>query len=158
MKKIKCFLIGHREATDELIPKLIQVIETHVIEYHVEEFIVGTYGGFDHAAARALAVVKQRHPHIRLILLLPYHPTKRTVQLPKHFDNSWYPEGLESVPPRFAIIRANCYAIDHADCLIAYVWHAASNARNALEYAQRHAESHGLRITLVGHDGSAVHP
>ena len=50
---------------------------------------------------------------------------------------SFYPPGMEKVPKRFAIVRANRYMVAHCDYLIAYVWHTASNARELLEYAQR---------------------
>lgn len=155
MKMTRCFLIGHREASDELIPELTQVIEKHVKEYGVEEFLVGSYGGFDRIAARALVNVKKIHPQIRLTLLLAYHPQQRLVEKPAGFDGTCYPEGMESAPPRLAIIRANQYAVDHADYLIAYVWHPASNARKILEYAQKREQRKGIGITLVGR---ANHP
>ena len=146
----RCFLFGHRDAPDVLLPELIRVITTHVTEHQVGEFIVGAYGGFDHLAARAAAEVKKRYPHIRLVLLQSYHPVVRSVPLPEAFDEGWYPDGMESVPPRLAIVRANRYAIDCADCIIAYVWQAASNARNQLEYAQKRF---ALPITLIQRDG-----
>ena len=42
----------------------------------------------------------------------------------------------ESAPRQIAIVRANRYAVDHSDYLIAYVWHAGSNARNILVHAE----------------------
>lgn len=150
MKKMNCFLIGHREASDDLIPELVQVIERHVKEYHVAEFIVGSYGEFDRAAAQALAAVKKSHPQIILTLLLAYHPEQRAVDKSAGFDGTCYPEGMESAPPRLAIVRANQYAVDHAEYLIAYVWHPASNARKILEYAQNRERRQMMKITLVG--------
>lgn len=141
----KCFMFGHRDATDVLMPELVRVITRYVEEEQVGEFIVGSYGGFDHLAARAAAEVKKYHPHVRLVLLLPYHPAVRAAALPEGFDESWYPDGMENVPPRLAIVRANRRAIDCADCVIAYVWQTASNARNALEYAQKRR----IPITLI---------
>ena len=76
------------------------------------------------------------------MLLTPYHPSERKINLPKGFEVSFYPPGMERVPKRLAIVRANKYMIEHSDYLIAYVWHPASNARDLLEYAQR-LESQG---------------
>ena len=70
-------------------------------------------------------------------MLIPYHPSEQPVELPAGFDNTFYPPGMEKVPRRLAIVRANRYMIDHADHLIAYVWHPGSNARKWVEYAQR---------------------
>lgn len=142
-----CFFIGHREAGPEILPALEDAIEKHISEYGVTEFIVGHYGGFDRLAARALVSAKKRHPEIRLLILIPYHPAERPVETPPCFDGTFYPPGMESVPRKFAIVQANCYMIDHADYLIAYVWHPASNARNLLDYACKKS----IRITnLIG--------
>lgn len=101
---------------------------------------MGQYGNFDRLAARVLADSKMKHSEIILLLLAPYHPADRPVTAPPGFDGIYYPEGMETVPKRLAIIRANRYMIDHSDCLIAYVWHPASNARELLTYAKKREE------------------
>lgn len=135
-----CFFIGHREASQEIVPALEEAIETHIVEYGVTEFIVGNYGGFDRLAANSVIRAKQRYPQITLSLLLPYHPAERPIEKSEGFDNTYYPEGMEKVPRRLAIVRANRYVVDHVDYLIAYAWHPASNARELVEYAQRREE------------------
>ena len=130
-----CFFIGHREASDELLPVLKSAIEQHIEEYGVTEFIVGGYGGFDRVATVALIAAKQKHPEITLLRLTPYHPAERPVVLPESFDGIYYPDGMEKVPRRLAIVRANRYAIDRVDYLIAYVRHPGSNAGKLMEYA-----------------------
>lgn len=135
-----CFFIGHREASEDVLPALRQAIESHIVHHGVTEFIVGNYGAFDRMAAHALLDAKIRYPHIILTLLTPYHPSERQVRLPEGFDNTFYPPGMENVPRRFAIVHANRYIIDHVDHLICYVWHPASNARNLLEYAQKRSQ------------------
>ena len=137
MSRKRCFVIGHREASDDLLPALRAAIKQHIIEYGVTEFLVGKYGGFDRLAAQCVIEAKQKHPGITLTLLLPYHPSERKMDLPQGFDGSCYPTGQESVPRQVAIVRANRYAVNHSDYLIAYVWHAGSNARNILGHAER---------------------
>ena len=132
-----CFFIGHREASLEVLPTLTEAIEQHIVEYGVTEFIVGNYGGFDHMAAKTVIAAKERHPEITLSMLIPYHPAERPMELPKGFDNTFYPSGMEKVPRRLAIVRANRYMVDHVDYLIAYAWHPASNARDLVEYAKK---------------------
>lgn len=144
-----CFFIGHREASTELLPALAEAVEKHITEYGVTEFIVGNYGGFDRISARAVMEAKKRHPGIVLSMLIPYHPAERPIELPPGFDNSFYPPGMESVPRRLAIVRANRYMVTHVDYLIAYVWHPASNARNLVEYAEKSRAKNGLTITRL---------
>lgn len=141
-----CFFIGHREASEELFPVLTEVVERHIIEYNVTDFVVGQYGNFDKLAAKAVRVVKKRHPTVTLTLLLPYHPYDRPIPVPKGFDRTYYPPGMETVPKRAAIVRANRYMVDNSTHLIAYVWHPGSNARNLLEYAQTKSRNRMIRI------------
>lgn len=60
--------------------------------------------------------------------------------------DTYYPEGMEKVPKRYAIVRANKLMIDVSDWLIAYVCHGASNSQMLLEYAQRVVKKGQLRM------------
>ena len=144
-----CFFIGHREASSGVLPALTEVIEQHIVEYGVTEFIVGNYGGFDHMAAKAVIAAKERHPGITLSMLIPYHPAERPIESPHGFDNTFYPPGMEKVPHKLAIVRANRYAVDHVDYLIAYAWHPASNARDLVEYAQKREQRSLISVTVL---------
>ena len=149
MESKSCFFIGHREASEELLPALQKAVETHIAEYGVKEFIVGHYGGFDRLAITALRAAKERHPEITLLLLLPYHPAERPIEKPKGFDSTYYPPGMERVPRHLAIVRVNRYMVDHVDYLIAYAWHELSNAFELVEYAKAR-ECRGLmKVTLL---------
>lgn len=132
-----CFFIGHREADERLLPQLIRTIELLVDKENVTCFYVGGYGGFDRIAASAVKQVKRGHPEIVLMLVLPYHPAERPVATPYGFDGTFYPEGMETVPRRFAIVQANKRLVDIVDWVVAYVRHGASNSRKILEYAQK---------------------
>lgn len=137
MQMKSCFFIGHREADERLLPQLIRTIEQLVSQENVTCFYVGGYGGFDRIVAGAVKQVKRGHPEIILMLVLPYHPAERPVQTPCGFDGTYYPERMETVPRRFAIVQANKRMVDSVDWLVAYVRHGASNSRKVLEYAQR---------------------
>lgn len=144
-----CFFIGHREASTEIFPTLMTTVERHIVDFGATEFIVGNYGGFDHLAAKTVIAAKKQYPHITLSMLIPYHPAEHHVELPPGFDNTFYPPGMEKVPRRFAIVRANRYAVDHVDYLIAYAWHPASNARDLLEYAQKREQRNLIAVTVL---------
>lgn len=132
----RCFFIGHRDAMQDIVPALERTVEALVTAHGVTEFFVGGYGGFDRLAAGAVIRAKRSHPHITLELLLPYHPSERPIEPPNGFDGTFYPPGMECVPRRLAILKANRYMVDHSDCIVAYIRHPG-NARNLLEYARK---------------------
>ena len=136
MRDMTCFFIGHREAPESIYPELAQTVE-QLIGQGVVDFYVGHYGNFDRLAARTVIAAKQRHPEVRLTMLLPYHPAEREVILPSGFDSSLYPPGMENVPRRFAIARANRWMVEHCTHLVAYVTHPASNAGKVVEWGRR---------------------
>jgi hypothetical protein len=144
-----CFFIGHRNALEGLFPALTDEVERHITEYSVEDFVVGQYGRFDSLAARAVKDSKRRHPNVTLTLLLPYHPFDRPVQTPPGFDGTFYPPGMEKVPKRVVIVRANRYMVDHSDYLIAYAWQPASNARALVEYARKKEQQGQIWVTTL---------
>ena len=113
-----CFFIGHREAGEEVLPALTQAVERQIIQYGVTDFMAGHYGGFDRMAALTVQRAKEKHPGVTLTLLLPYHPFDRPIQMPEGFDGTYYPPGMERVPKRLAIVRANRYLVDHAAKII----------------------------------------
>ncbi|MBR1820714.1 MAG: hypothetical protein IJ769_03735 [Clostridia bacterium] len=141
-----CFFIGHRNAPESLRPLLDAVIERHIVQYGVANFVVGRYGSFDRLAAQALRDAKQRHPKIRLTLLVPYYDLIKPIELPPGFDDSLYPDGLELVPKRAMIMRTNRYMIQRSDYLIAYDAGHIGNTRELVKYARRREERGLIRI------------
>ncbi len=149
MSRKTCFFIGHRDASDSLFPILAAEVERHISEYGATDFVVGRYGRFDSMAAQCVKAAKKRHPEVTLTLLLPYHPYDRPILTPPGFDGTFYPPGMEMVPKRAAIVRANRYMVDHSNYLIAYAWHPASNARDLVEYAQQRQKKGHLKIAVL---------
>ena len=113
-----CFFIGHREANERVLPALEQAVEQLIVESGVTDFVVGHYGAFDGMAAKVIKAAKKRHPEVTLALLLPYHPFDRPTPVPKGYDSTFYPPGMENVPKKYAIVRANRYMVDHSGYLI----------------------------------------
>lgn len=141
-----CFFTGHRDVPETVYPALYQAVQKLTEERGVTDFLVGHYGYFDRMAVRAVLAVKRQMPEICFTILLPYHPSEQPAYLPNGADGTFYPPGMEFVPKRFAIVRANRYAVDHVDYLIAYVRHPASNARQLLEYAKRREKKGLMRV------------
>ena len=145
-----CFFIGHREADDRLLPRLELVIDRLIREEGVRYFYVGGYGGFDRLATAVVRRMKQKYPDITLMLVLPYHPAERPTEAPEGFDGTYHPDGLESTPKRYAIVRANKIMVDACDWLVCYVRHGAGNSRKLLEYAKRRAARGLIQIENIG--------
>lgn len=149
MKGKSCFFIGHRDAPDRLFSQILEAVEKHIVEYGVIDFYVGHYGNFDRLATKAVIYAKRYYKDIRLILLLPYHPYKSKIEISNDFDSSYYPEGMENVPQKFAIVRANRYMVDKVDYLIAYAVYSASNTTKMVNYARRKLHKDKKIITYI---------
>ena len=137
-----------------MLPRLELVIDRLIRDENVRYFYVGGYSGFDRIAATAVKRSKQKYPDITLMFVLPYHPAKRAVPTPNGFDRTYYPDGLENTPRRYAIVRTNQIMVDTCDWLVCYVRHGASNSRNLLEYARQWEEKGLLQIINIA-DGDA---
>lgn len=144
-----CFFIGHREADERLLPRLESEIDKLIQEENVRYFYVGGYGGFDRTVTTALKRAKQKYPDITLMLMLSYHPGERPIDTPNGFDGTYYPDGLENTPRRYAIVRTNKIMVNTCDWLVCYVRHGASNSRNLLEYAERRAAKGLIQIRNI---------
>jgi len=147
MNDKKCFFIGNRHTTSSIKEQLTQAIEKHIIEYGVTTFTVGRYGNFDGMVLSALREAKKRHEDIHLYLLTPYALTQK-IDTPEGFDGTFYPEGLEKVPFRLAIVQANRYMVQNSDYLITYS-HGVGNTRNIVDYAQKLEKKGSIKITLL---------
>ena len=145
-----CFFIGHRDTSRTVLPHITKAAELLIQEEKVVEFYVGCYGSFDLLAGEAIISLKSAFPHVRLYLVIPYHPAERQIEVRPGFNGTVYPEGMEAVPRRYAISFANRKMIDRADYLVAYVTHTASNAHKLLDYAARREQKRLLHVINLG--------
>lgn len=141
-----CFFIGHADAPESVFAQLTQAVERLIVKENIGYFYVGGYGNFDRLAALTVKRLKKTYPFILLTLVIPYHPAERSVSVPDGFNGTYYPKGMENVPKRYAIARANRKMVESVDCLTAYVWHPASNTRSILEYAQRREKKGQIHV------------
>lgn len=138
-----CFLFGHADCPDQVLPRLEQAIET-ALSNGVTDFYVGNRGAFDRLATTAVKRAKKKFPGVRLYLLLAYHPAERAPEPSEGFDGTYYP--LEKTPPRrFAIVRTNEAMLSQVDYVICYVNHVG-NSRKILSLAQKRQERGKIQI------------
>lgn len=130
----RCFFIGHRDTPQRIFPCLVEAVERCITERGITEFLVGGYGRFDAMAAEAVGQLRHKYQNIKLTRLLAYYDPHSKIPGIERFDDSLYPDGLENTPKRAAIIKANRYAVNNSQYVIAFVYHFG-NSRDLLEYA-----------------------
>ena len=68
---------------------------------------MGSQGEFDHIVINILKSLKNKYPHISHYIVLAYLPVNKDNYSINYSENTLYPEGLESVHPKYAIIKRN---------------------------------------------------
>ncbi len=111
---------GHKEIYDDLESILEQTL-LKLIERGADNFLVGDKGRFDYIVRNKLRQIKRLYPHIKYAVVLAYMPKNDERDI--LFNESVCPEGLESVPPRFAIYYRNKWMLEQSDVVVTYVKH-----------------------------------
>ena len=68
-------------------------------------------------------------------IVLAYMPDEKTAG--RYGDDTLYPDGLETVPKRFAISKRNEWMVRHSDYMICYVYKITGSAVKVREMAQK---------------------
>ncbi len=134
---IICSFFGHRHVSDGIRAGLYAEIEKHITENKTDTFYVGGYGQFDALAAVILHEMKERYPHISVYRILAYMPTEADGESYGKQHPTLYPEGLETVPRKFAITHRNRWMVRQSDYIIGYVLTGYGGAYEALKYARQ---------------------
>ncbi len=130
-----CTFIGHKNAPKEIEPILESTLKDLILNKNVAKFYVGTHGSFDYMVQRVLEKLKNQFHWIDYSIVLAYIPEMKEEY--KDYSNTIYPDGLEKIPKRYAIIERNKWMIRKSDCLVCYVEHTVSNANNFKEFAEK---------------------
>ena len=108
-----------------------------LIEQHgVDRFYAGRQGAFDAMARSVLRELAEVYPHISYAVVLERLPGPREKAV-WDFSDSIFPEGLEAVPPRFAISRRNEWMLKQSDFVVTYVTHSWGGAAQFADKARR---------------------
>ena len=129
---------GHRDAPKEIEPTLRSTLIDLIENKNVNVFYVGNNGNFDTMVSRQLEDLSHTYP-ITYSVVLAYLPTEKN----KYDDlsNTIYPEGLETVPKRFAISWRNKWMIQQSDVVVTYVTHNFGGAAQFKEMAERQGKT-----------------
>ena len=113
-----CTFFGHRDTPTEIKAHLREILLDLIERQRVQQFYVGNHGSFDAMACSLLAELEQSHG-IRYEIVLAYLPREKAPLYDS--DHTLLPEGIETVPPRFAIEYCNKWMIDYSDIVVTYV-------------------------------------
>lgn len=130
-----CTFFGHRECPDSVGPRLRAVLEALIVERGVDIFYVGHQGQFDALVRRTLQALCQIYPQIHYAVVLAYLP--RPGGEPQDYADTLFPEGIETVPKRYAISWRNRWMLGRADYVVTYVTHSWGGAARFAELARR---------------------
>lgn len=128
-----CCFFGHRDTPNGIKTRLTEAVEELISSENVKSFYVGNQGVFDRMVYSVLQEMKEKYPQIKYAVVLAYLPTDKDLKN-DHACNTIYPEGLETVPKRFAISKRNEWMITKSTHCICYVAH---NFGGAAKYVER---------------------
>lgn len=131
-----CCFFGHKDIPSGLTERLFPVL-TRLIAEGVDSFLVGNQGGFDSTVLHTLRLLKEKYPHITYNVVLAYMPGNKEEWSAYEPMETLYPEGLESVHPRYAISWRNKWMVQESDVVVCYVTHSWGGAAQYMEYARR---------------------
>ena len=98
------------------------------------EFFVGYYGNFETFGIRCAKEIKKHNQNAKITFVTPY--LKNDLQIQDYIDEVVYPE-IESVPPKFAIIKRNEWVIDKSDLIIFYMEFTSKKTYDFYLYAKK---------------------
>lgn len=134
-KEKTCCFFGHREVTHNIRSKLTSIIEKLITVDDVTEFYVGHQGQFDTMVYSVLKELKAKYPQIRYTVVLAYMPDEHIKEV--YGENTLFPDGLETVPKKFAILKRNDWIIQHSDFAVCYVYKITGGAAKFREKAEK---------------------
>ena len=115
-----CCFFGHRDTPQNIRPLIKETVLKLVEENEDVVFYVGNQGGFDAMAHGVLKELSETDPRIVYSVVLAYMPDEKGEFDDDLYDDTMYPEGLETVPRKFAISARNKWMVEKADTVICY--------------------------------------
>ena len=129
---------GHKNTPSTVKPLLEQTVQQLIEENEEITFLAGTHGSFDLMVQSVLKEAAERYPEISCYIVLSYLPMGNNEQyeLP-----TFYPEGTEFVPKRFAISFSNNYMVNECDTVVCYISHDWGGAAQFVEKAKKRGKA-----------------
>ncbi len=94
----------------------------------MDVFYVGNKGAYDKMVRSVLRELVQKYAHIHYAAVLERMPGKRDEDIPEDYSDTMLPEGIEEVPPRFAIVWRNKWMLRQSEYVVTYFTHSWGGA------------------------------
>lgn len=133
MRVLTVTFFGHRDMPRNIRPLLEMVLIDLIKNHAADLFYVGNQGAFDDMVIKTLQVVKRQYPFIQYAVVLAYLPGRNE----ENYSDTVFPEGLESVPRRYAVFKRNQWMVNHADIVITYVSYTTGGAARFKEISEK---------------------
>lgn len=142
-----CTFFGHKDTPKEIEPTLRSTLIDLIENKNTTVFYVGNNGNFDTMIRHQLEDLSHIYP-ITYSVVLAYLPTEKNKY--DNSSNTIYPEGLETVPKRFAISWRNKWMIQQSDIVVTYITYSFGGAAQFKEMAERQ-KKHVIEISNNSH-------
>ena len=129
---------GHKDTPKEIEATLRTTLIDLIENKNVTVFYVGNNGNFDTMVRRQLEALSQTY-HITYSVVLAYLPGKKSEY--DDFTNTLLPEGIETIPKRFAISYRNKWMVEQSDVVVTYVTHSLGGAAQFKAMAERQGKT-----------------
>ena len=129
---------GHKDTPKEIEPTLRTTLVDLIENHGATEFYVGNNGNFDTMVRRQLEELSKVYP-ITYSVVLAYLPTKKSEY--EDHSNTILPEGIETVPKRFAISYRNKWMVEQSDIVVTYVARTYGGAWQFKAMAERQGKT-----------------
>lgn len=137
MEKKACTFFGHRDCPETIKPKIRTAVIDLIENHGVTMFYVGNQGNFDRMVRSVLKEVTTAYSGVGYAVVLAYMPSAKVANLSEDFSDTMLPEGIETVPKRYAISWRNKWMIDHADYVVTYLVRLQGGAAKFVALAQK---------------------
>jgi len=125
-----CTFWGHGDCPDSVRPQIKEAVLT-LIEHGVHDFFVGCNGNFDRLVRSVLMELSLQQKNLRYDVVLAYLDKNASLLYEQGYPTI-FPEGIEKIPPRYAISWRNSWMLSKADyaiCYVKYTWGGAAQFR-----------------------------
>lgn len=142
-----CTFFGHRDCPSDTKDILIEVLIDLIENQSVNMFYVGNNGAFDRLVRGVLRELVHEYPQIQYAVVLERMPSEQD----ENAQDTMLPEGIEEVPPRFAISWRNNWMLRRADYVVTYITHSWGGAAKFAEAAARQKKTMIDLVTITPH-------
>lgn len=115
-----CTFFGHKNCSEKIEPMLRAAIVGLIENNGVNIFYVGNQGRFDYMTYRVLKELSKTYS-IEYYVVPAYLPIKKSEKYTFEPRDTLFPDGIETVPRRYAVCYRNRWMIRRSDYVITHV-------------------------------------